>query len=480
MLPPALLKAPSARTLSQHGFRSLVPSRKPAAAVIALLALGLLAASSVAVLAAEATSHDPAQNPPAPETYRRLADEVEKQWLGNVLPAWFPRCVDQKHGGFAPHFLEDWSAGTQNDKTIVFQSRMTWVCAQVAMRYPELRAEYLGYARGGLDFLAETLWDRQEGGFFWGLDDSGKMTETFGGEKHVYGIAFGIYAGAAVYEASKDRRALDLAQRAFTWLDRHAHDAVHGGYYEALTREGRPIMSPSGRRTTDFLGAAYGYKSMNSHIHLLEALTALARVWPDPLLQTRLREVFLIVRDKIAVEPGCLNLFFTSDWRAVPDYDSFGHDVETAYLLLEAAAALGQPDDSKTLAVARSLVDHALQWGWDERLGGFYDKGAAFASAHGREKIWWTQAEGLNALLLMHEHFGGQTRRYFDAFLKQWDFIVNYQADRSHGEWHNTVSPEGVPAPGQAKGTVWKAAYHNGRALMNVSEALRQMATTSK
>ena len=92
------------------------------------------------------------------------------------------------------------------------------------------------------------------------------------------------------------------------------------------------------------------------------------------------------------------------------------------------------------------------------------------------EKIWWTQAEGLNALLLMHALFGDQSQRYFDAFLKQWDFIANCQADRQHGEWYETVSAEGVPRPGQAKGSVWKAAYHNGRALMNVSESLRGLA----
>ncbi len=181
------------------------------------------------------------------------------------------------------------------------------------------------------------------------------------------------------------------------------------------------------------------------------------------------------MRDKIAVEPGCLNLFFTPDWRPVPDHDSFGHDVETAYLLLEAAAVLREADDPKTVRVARSLVDHALDWGWDDKLGGFYDKGAAFNKAWGREKIWWTQAEGLNALLVMHERFGRQSPRYFEAFLKQWDFIRRYQVDPKHGEWYESVSAEGVAPPGQAKATVWKAAYHNGRALMNVSEMLRRM-----
>jgi cellobiose epimerase len=416
------------------------------------------------------------------ETYLRLADQVEKHWKSEMLAKWFPSCVDGEHGGFRPHFREDWSRGNQNDKTIVFQSRMTWVCVQVAMHYPELRAEYLKYTRHGVDFLAR-MWDQQHGGFFWGLDEHGQISDQYRGEKHVYGIGFAIYGLSAAYEATKDAHALDLAKRGFAWLDEHAHDAVHGGYYEALNSTGQPILSDSAdapskqsHRSSDVIGTAYGFKSMNTHIHLLEALTELNRVWPDPLAQQRLQEVFLIVRDRIAVEPGCLNLFFTPDWRPVPDHDSFGHDIETGYLLLEAAEILKRPDDARTLAVARSLVDHALTWGWDEEHGGFYDKGAAFSAAWEKQKIWWTQAEGLNVLLLMHERFGSGTSRYWQAFLKQWQFIWDHQADHVHGGWYQSVSPEGVPKPGQAKGTVWKAAYHDGRALMNVSERLRHLA----
>lgn len=420
----------------------------------------------------EKVDQQPGIGGPTPETCRRLADEIERHWKQDLLPRWFPRCVDNQHGGFSPHWREDWSKGDQNDKTLVFQSRMTWVCARVAMRYPELKTEYLKYTKHGADFVARVMWDGQHGGFFWGLDETGKLGDRNGGEKHVYGIGFAIYALSAAYEATKDPAALDLAKRTFAWLEEHAHDKANGGYYEALTREGRPILEG---RKADAIGTRYGFKSMNSHIHLLEALSELAHVWPDPLVQTRLREVFHIVRDKVAVEPGCLNLFFTPDWRAVPDHDSFGHDVETAYLLLEAACVLKQPFDPKTLAVARSLVDHALQWGWDEQRGGFYDKGAAFSPAWEKEKIWWTQAEGLNALLLMHERFGSQTPRYFAAFQKQWDFITKYQVDHRHGGWYETVSAEGHAAPGQSKGTVWKAAYHDGRALMNVAEGLRRM-----
>jgi mannobiose 2-epimerase len=432
---------------------------------------------------AEVTTHKPGTREPNAATYRRLAEEIDKHWRQDLLPQWFPRCVDKQYGGFFPHFREDWSKGDQNDKTLVFQSRMTWVAAQVAMRYPESSEEYLAYTRHGLDFLARVMWDREHGGLFWALDETGKLGDRQGTEKHVYGLAFAIYGTTAAYEATKEERALELAKQTFAWLERHAHDSVNGGYYEALTREGQPILSPApsapsaaSARGSDRIGTRYGFKSMNSHIHLLEALTALYHVWPDPLVERRLREVFGLVRDKIAVEPGCLNLYFTPDWRPVPDHDSFGHDVETAYLLLEAAEVLKQPDDARTLAVARSLVDHALDWGWDDKQGGFFDRGAAFQPAWAREKIWWTQAEGLNALLLMHERFGRQTPRYFEAFLRQWDFIATAQVDRRHGGWHGSVSAEGVAAPGQAKATVWKAAYHDGRALMNTAERLRRLA----
>lgn len=428
------------------------------------------------VIAAPARAEEP-----RPTAAGRMAEQIEGHFRTGVLGVWFPRCIDRQQGGFLPDFNADWTPGQAQDKTIVFQSRMTWVAARVAITRPELDGEYRAYAKHGVECLEQRMWDRERGGFYWGLDRSGQVVDRYGTEKHAYGMAFGIYALAAAYEATRDARALDLARQAMRWLDRHAHDGVHGGYSEAFSREGKPLLSleqakqAGSKKDRDAIGTAYGYKSMNSHIHLLEAVTELYRVWPDPLVRQRLEELLVVVRDKVAVQPGCLNLYFTPDWRPLPDHDSFGHDVETAYLLLEASAALGRPNDRATLAIARALVDHGLDWGWDGQRGGFYDKGAAFAPAWGREKVWWTQAEGLNALLLMHERFGPQTPRYWEAFQKQWDFIWRYQVDHKHGEWHGVVHEDGTPRPGP-KASIWKAAYHNGRALMNVSERLKQLA----
>lgn len=418
---------------------------------------------------------------PSPDEYRQLARQVETHFLNEVLPFWFPRCVDAERGGFHPHFSADGSKGPISDRTVVFQARMTWLAAEVARRYPDLREPYSNYARHGLRALRDLLWDEVHGGFYWGVTADGRPLAGSGTEKHLYGTAFGIYAAAGVYRACGDPEALELAQAAFAWLEEHARDREDGGYFEAFARDGTPLLQspelPDGaRRPRDLLGTPYGYKSMNSHIHILEAVTELYRARPDPAVGERLRELLGVVRDKIAVPPGCLNLYFTPDWRAVPDHDSFGHDVETAYLILEASEALGEDRDPRTEAVARSLVDHALDYGWDDRLGGFYDRGFAFSPAYAKEKIWWTQAEGLNALLLMHDRFGAESDRYLAAFRKQWEFIRRYQIDPQLGEWYDTVTEEGKPLPDRALGHIWKAGYHNGRALMNTAERLARLA----
>jgi mannobiose 2-epimerase len=178
----------------------------------------------------------------------------------------------------------------------------------------------------------------------------------------------------------------------------------------------------------------------------------------------------------VAVFPGCLNLFFTPEWRPVPDHDSFGHDIETAFLLDEAAKALGIPNDSQTLNISKMLVDHALQFGWDTERGGFYDKGSAFSAATDTTKVWWTQAEGLNALLLMHKRYGDFLPTYWDAVVKQWGFIQNFQIDSRNRGWFPSVEKDGKPRPGQTKSNAWTDPYHQGRALMNSIGTLTRLA----
>ena len=433
--------------------------------------LAPLAALAMATVAPQTSTAPPLP----PDVCRRIAGEVEANLKTHILGKWFPLAVDKERGGFHQNYAENWARIPRNDRSIVYQSRLTWTAAQAALTYPNEAATYKEYARHGVKYLETGLWDAEKGGFYWSQDEAGKPGFERNGEKHAYGNAFAIYAASTAYHATHDADALDLAKRAYAWLETHAHDTKNGGYYEALTRDGTPILAPPANGpTSDFIGTRYGLKSMNTHIHILEALTALYEVWPDAGVKARLTEVFNIIRDKIAVTPGYQHLYLNPDWTPVPGPDSYGHDVETGYLLVETAIVL-KKEDARTWQVARILVDHPLEVGWDKEHGGFYDSGPILGAPTNTEKVWWTEAEGLNALLLMHEKYGKETPRYGQAFLTLWDFIQKHQIDSVNGGWFAYLDHNGKSL-GRPKSDRWTESYHQGRALMNVAARLRHLA----
>jgi len=438
--------------------------------------LFLMCAACPCIGQAQASESVSTASEPTRQTYLQLAAEVTQTLHSDVLDVWFPRSVDTQFGGFHSHFGRDWQELPSDGKFSVFQGRMTWVAAQVVLREPAMKDKFAPIVHHGVDFLANVMWDKQDGGFFWGLDDQGKISPAFGDEKELYGIGFCIYGTAAAYKATGDPKALEIAKDGFHWTDKHAHDPVHGGYFEWLSRDGTPIVPhvANGTVATNAIGPI-NFKSMNTHIHLLEAFSQLYAVWPDPTLRSRLEELLAIVRDKICVEPGVMNLYFTNAWQPVPDHDSYGHDVETVYLMLETDEALHGVAEAKTEHMARILVDHALAYGWDQKNGGFFREGTTFGKPEDTMKEWWVQVESLNALLMMHERYGKQDGIYFQRFLEQWAFIRNHTIDeRFHGDY-NLSTADGTPVT-EDKGSIWKAAYHDGRAFWNVSDRLRKLA----
>lgn len=405
----------------------------------------------------------------------RLAGEFREALKTGLLEAWYPRCIDDEFGGFLCDFDYSWRPSGPHDKMMPFQARQTWVASKAASLFPR-DPRYRRAADHGFACLRDTMWDKKHGGWYWILDRQGEPKPPWETAKHAYGISFGIYALGAYCALSQDRAALDLAREAFAWLEKHAHDGGNGGYYEFFRRDGTLIVDAGeypDSRGHDCMGNPIGFKSMNSHIHLLEALTELYAVWPDRKLRSRLEELLLIVRDRICVPPGAMHLFFNPDWVPVPDHDSYGHDVETAFLLLEAAEALGAEHDPKTRTMARSLVDHALAYGWDFENGGFYYGGSSFGEIFNRDKSWWVQAEGLNALLLMAREFPQDRARYEASFLALWEYVKRDMLDREHGGWHHSGLDTGK-GPRQAKGSVWKASYHTARSLSNCLKMLEE------
>ncbi len=416
--------------------------------------------------------------PATRDSYLKLAKEMDAMLDRDVLKVWFPRSLDDEHGGFRSNFSREWKPLGKESKFSVFQGRMTWISSQIVQRRPELKQQYLPYVTHGVDYLTGTLWDKEKGGFYWGLSESGEISTVYTDAKQLYGMSFAIYGLASAYQASRDPRALEYAQKGFQWMEEHAHDAKNGGYFEGLKRDGQPFVAhPETGRVELMPGSGFpaGYKSMNTHIHLLESLSQLYEVWKDDLLRQRVEELLTIIRDNVCVDPGAMNLYFTNAWQAFPDHDSYGHDVETAYLMLEAEEVLGKGHDVRTERMAKMLVDHALHYGWDEQLGGFYQEGTTMGEAERQTKEWWVEFEGLNALLLMHERYGKHTDVYFKAFQRQWEFIQKYQIDSDYHGVYTVVGEDGKPSV-DGKGSIWKAAYHDGRALLNVSERLNRLA----
>ncbi|MGB6153545.1 MAG: AGE family epimerase/isomerase [Pricia sp.] len=414
--------------------------------------------------------------------------ELETAANEQLLNKWYPLILDTINGGYFSNVTYDFKLGEKDNKMIVTQARHIWTNATAAKNNPTKEKEYLSYANHGFTFLRDYMWDDVNGGFHNLVTQKGEPISRPGEAKTAYGNSFAIYALATYYSASKNMEALNLAKRTFSWLEEHSHDSIYKGYYQSLELNGTPIV-----RTNDFPTTSdVGYKDQNSSIHLLEALTSLYEVWPDAILQTRIKELLVLIRDTITSQNNYMNLFFEKDWTPVSfkdmprdtiqkhyylDHISFGHDVETAYLMLEASRALDDWQFDETLKKGKKMVDHALKNGWDDERGGFYDGGYYFnqmdsISIVNYDKNWWSQAEGLNSLLLMDSHFPTDSLNYRAYFDQLWDYSKEYLIDPDFGgwyEWGQDVRPE---TRKDLKGHIWKGAYHDYRALVNCKKII--------
>jgi mannobiose 2-epimerase len=429
-----------------------------------------------------------------------MADAMERALWGEVVPLY-------RHGldesGFVPRLDGRWRpvGGGGSARRVVQAARMLWTAAELVRRRPAevggwdgpggIGVDLRGVTDHGTRTLLEKFVDRQGGGLFWEVDASGRPTASGRGRTHAYGVGFAIYAlaNAGDMQGPGDAGALDGAMRLFGWLERHALDHEHGGYRECFERGGTPVADDEAE-PGDSIGRPAGYKSMNTHIHLLEAFTRLFEVTSDASVGRRVVGLVDLVLDRMVVEPGCTHQFFTRDWRPVPGLTSYGHDVELGYLLVEAVGAAVPGRLEEAWRAARMLTDHALAWGFDAETGALHAAGPAFGAATERRTDWWAQAEAVNAFSMMHERFGSETGRYFNAMAAAWRFADGRLIDHEHGGWWWSAGDAAAPvdtagglAGGSAGGSVgehgdkangWKTAYHTGRAMLNTADRLRR------
>lgn len=389
-----------------------------------------------------------------------LRQKAEAELRSNILPFWLKYSIDEDYGGFRGQISNDLTIEPHADKGLILNARILWSFSKAFSVYGD--PVYLATARRAYDYLTRYFWDEEFGGVYWMLDYLGKPHDT---KKRIYGQAFTVYALAEYFHASGDREALEKALRMVRSIESASHDDVHGGYCETYERDWALALDQ--RLSDDDMDEK---KSMNTHLHLMEAYATLLRVHEDQTVRLRLRELIDVFLDHI-IDPATYHfiLFFDEEWSPRSDKISYGHDIEGSWLLCEAAEILGDAELLKRVrAIAIKMAEAVLEQGLDSDGGLFYESEPA--GAFDTDKHWWPQAESVVGFLNAFELTGQQ--RFFDAAKRSWAFIEKHIVDHEHGEWFWRVSKLGVPSQVDFKVDPWKCPYHNSRACIEVMERL--------
>lgn len=405
-----------------------------------------------------------------------ILSEME-QVLETLFEKWYPLSLDTLHGGFFSDINYKWEIQGSQNKMIVTQARHVWTVSNTALSKPGYN-KYKYAADHGVKFLKEIIWDDEYGGFYDMVSRNGEVLKENGEIiKRAYGQAFAIYALAAYYNLTKDTSALNLAIDTFNWLENYSYDPEYRGYFQFIQRNGTPFKN--------------GYndippKDQNSTIHLLEAFSELYKVWKDDLLKERLNSLLDLLKNKIVTQTGYMHLFFSADWTPFKynninegqnnnnfefDHVSFGHDIETAYLILEATESLGLDADTAILRITKKMVDHSITNGWDEINGGLFDRGYYLENDSVMiirdTKEWWAQVETLNSLLIFHKLFPSDSINYYRKFCEQWEYCKKHLIDYNNGGWYLFGLDHPSASAKSPKGSIWKGGYHTSRSLIN-------------
>lgn len=405
-----------------------------------------------------------------------------QQELDDLVDLWYPRIVDTINGGYWTNFEYDWSKSEEQPKMLVTQARGLWTAARLYQAYPH-RADLKDAARHGFEFLTQTLWDQENGGYWlsWPLPTEGTNYRL------TYANAFVLYALSEYAKIEPAPVVKEWLEKSFDWLDDHVHDHEAGGYFNLVVFD--EALAGGYGHTGTGLGWGNGqWKGQNTSIHLLEAITNAYEVLPLPKIKARLEEMIALVRDTFVRENGSLRLYFTNDWKAVDyrdssrqyilehihdDHVSFGHDIETAFLLYEASSVLsgGQPD-AQTLKTCKRMLDHSLQLGFEKEYQGIFEKGYYFKGQDtieiiDRRKSWWAQAEAWHSLALFAKLYPSE-ESYEKGFQQMWQYMQQHLIDQEHGGWYSFGLDESPDNSKGRKAHQWKGAYHNGRALVQV------------
>ena len=378
--------------------------------------------------------------------------EVSEVLRNNILDFWLG--LRDPRGGFYGEVSASGEILPDAPRGVILNARLIW---SFAAAYGLLRdPECLVAAVAARDWFLEHFVDAENGGVYWSVSASGEPLDD---KKQLYAQGFAIYGLSEIYKLTRDDDTLAAAVGLYRTVEAHYADAANGGYIEALARDFSPLEDMS--LSAHDINAD---KTMNSHLHVLEAYANLYRVWPDPSLREALIRLLDLVGTRIVAPDGHLQLYFRRDWSVLPGGVSYGHDIETSWLLLECAFATGDIDViSRVRPVAQALgragnegllPDGSMRY--ERLLDGTFDD----------SRQWWVQAETVVGNLWLWKYHGDLPAA--DRALAAWSYIRDHLVDRAKGEWYWSILPDGTPDLSQPKAGFWKCPYHNTRMCLEI------------
>ncbi|MEO1021540.1 MAG: AGE family epimerase/isomerase [Bacteroidota bacterium] len=396
------------------------------------------------------------------EMLKQLHAEMKGELLDNILAYWEQHTVDRTYGGFIGEIDHQNRMVPEADKGGILHARILWTFS-AAYRFAQNPA-YKSLAYRAFTYLKEKFIDTAYGGMYWALDYKSAPSDR---KKHLYAQSFAIYGLTEYYAAFEEEEALNMAKSIFKLIEEKGFDATHLGYEEAFseqwTLEKDARLSEKDDNTP---------KSMNTHLHVLEAYTNLYRYCKPNSLNIRISQLLDVFLDRI-IDAGQHTLinFFDSDWTPKSNITSFGHDIEASWLLTEASNVIETYHRKEELNIRMSAIaETVLTKGLDEN-GGVYNESLNEVIID-TDKDWWPQAEALVGFLNAYELTGDE--RFLSGVISVWEFIKTSFIDRNHGGWFEKVSATGVAYP-LHKVREWKCPYHNSRAALEVMHRVTRL-----
>ena len=387
-----------------------------------------------------------------PEVFK---SEVLRVLENNILSYWLT--LKDSEGGFYGEADATGEIRYDAPRGAIMNARIIWAFAAA---YRALgKPEYLEAALHAEDWFLRHFMDDQNGGVFWSVIADGTPLED---KKQLYAQGFAIYGLSELYKVTRNGGTLEAAVGLFRTVESMFHDSEHEGYSEALARDFSPLEDMS--LSAHDINAD---KTMNSHLHLLEAYANLYQAWPDPQLRQAVAQLLEIVCTRIMGPDGHLRLYFRRDWTVLPGGISYGHDIETSWLALECASALSE-------AVVDRIRPYALLMGKAGNEGLRADGSVLYEkledSTLDLSRQWWVLAESVVGNLWLWKYHGDIEG--LDRALSTWAYIRDNVVDWDHGEWFWGVHPDGTPDKESPKAGFWKCPYHNTRMCLQVLDIL--------